>query len=78
MAFLFIDNNAPLDRQSQRRVRNHAMKGKNLGKVIPARGHKRQQPQREDPDKSQLDHLISEPSYLKLNLPLQILNRIDY
>lgn len=43
MEFRFINNNAPLDRRSQRLVRNHAMKGKNLGRIIPARGHKRQQ-----------------------------------
>lgn len=39
----FIDNNAPLDRRSLKLVRNHAMKGKNLGRVIAARGHRGQQ-----------------------------------
>jgi hypothetical protein len=47
MEFRFINNNAPLDRRSQKQVRNHAMKGKNLGRTIPARGHKKQQKQGE-------------------------------
>lgn len=45
MEFRFIDNNAPLDRRSQKLVRNHAMKGKNLGRIVPARGHRHQQQQ---------------------------------
>ncbi len=40
MEFQFIDNNAPLDRESLRRVRQHAMKGKNAGRVLGGRGHK--------------------------------------
>lgn len=43
MELRFINNNAPLDRRSQKLVRNHAMKGKNAGRVIPARGHRGQQ-----------------------------------
>ncbi|KPM43954.1 hypothetical protein AK830_g2606 [Neonectria ditissima] len=40
MEFCFIDNNKPLDRHSQKVLRSYAMKGKNLGKSVPARGHK--------------------------------------
>ncbi|SPN99119.1 uncharacterized protein DNG_02154 [Cephalotrichum gorgonifer] len=43
MELCFINNNAPLDRRSQRIVRHHAMKGKNAGRIIPARGHRGQQ-----------------------------------
>ena len=43
MAFRFIDNNTPLDQHSKKLIRSHAMKGKNLGKTIPARGYKRHQ-----------------------------------
>jgi hypothetical protein len=40
MEFRFIDNDTRLDRRTQKLIRSHAMKGKNLGKIIPARGHK--------------------------------------
>lgn len=43
MEFRFIDNTTPLDRHSRKAVRSHAMKGKNLGKTIQARGHKGRQ-----------------------------------
>ena len=43
MEFRFIDNNVPLDQHSQKLIRSHAMKGKNLGKTILARGHKKRQ-----------------------------------
>jgi hypothetical protein len=43
MEFRFIDNKTRLDRRTQRVIRSHAMKGKNLGKVLPARGHKNRQ-----------------------------------
>lgn len=43
MKFHFIDNTTPLDRHSQKAIRSHAMKGKNLGKTIPARGHRGRQ-----------------------------------
>ncbi|KAK7420753.1 hypothetical protein QQX98_002557 [Neonectria punicea] len=46
MEFRFIDNNTPLDRHSQRAIRSHAMKGKNLGKTIAARGHRWQKSER--------------------------------
>lgn len=57
MELCFIDNNAPLDRRSQKAVRKHAMKGKNSGRIIPARGHRGQQ-QRE---RSQPDGLATRP-----------------
>jgi hypothetical protein len=47
MEFRFIDNNTPLDQHSQKLIRSHAMKGKNLGKTLPARGHKRRQRENE-------------------------------
>ncbi|KIH93590.1 hypothetical protein SPBR_04198 [Sporothrix brasiliensis 5110] len=40
MEFLFVDSNTSTDRRSQRLIRSHGMKGKNAGKVIPARGHR--------------------------------------
>ncbi|KAJ5808822.1 hypothetical protein N7474_010091 [Penicillium riverlandense] len=43
MEFRFIDNSAPLDGQSRRLIRSHAMMGKNLGRIIPARGRKKRQ-----------------------------------
>lgn len=43
MEFCFIDNNRPLDPVARRRVRSHALKGKNLGKTISGRGHRRRQ-----------------------------------
>ena len=58
MEFCFINNNAPLDRRSQKLVRHHAMKGKNTGKTIRLRGHKRQQHKGE----IQLDRWTTESS----------------
>jgi hypothetical protein len=43
MEFRFINNNEPLDRRSQRLVRSHAMKGKNLGRTLPLKNDKRKQ-----------------------------------
>jgi hypothetical protein len=43
MEFRFIDNNVPLDRHAKKLVRSRAMKGKNLGRVVPARGRRGQQ-----------------------------------
>ncbi|PVI05998.1 hypothetical protein DM02DRAFT_667986 [Periconia macrospinosa] len=45
MEFCFVDNNTPLDRRSQSLVRSHAMKGKNLGRTIRARGRRGRQRQ---------------------------------
>ena len=46
MDFRFINNDTRLDRNTRRLIRSHAMKGKNLGKVITARGHKNRQRER--------------------------------
>ncbi|CAI6261072.1 unnamed protein product [Periconia digitata] len=47
MEYCFIDNNKPLDRISQKIVRSHAMKGKNVGRTITARGHRGRQRENE-------------------------------
>ncbi|KIH88063.1 hypothetical protein SPBR_06339 [Sporothrix brasiliensis 5110] len=48
MALLFIDNSTFTDRRSQRLIRSHSIKGKNTGKVIPARGHRRRGEERDE------------------------------
>lgn len=40
MEFRFIDNSAPIDRQSRKLIRSQVMKGKNLGKARPRRRRK--------------------------------------
>lgn len=59
MEFRFIDNSVPLDRHAKSLVRKHAMKGKNLGRVIPARGHRGQQRN----EGIHLDFLVIEPKH---------------
>jgi hypothetical protein len=44
MDFQFINNNGAISHSSRKMIRSHAMKGMNLGKSIPARGHKHAQP----------------------------------
>jgi hypothetical protein len=34
MPFEFIDNNAPIDRASRKRIRSHVAKGKNVGRKV--------------------------------------------
>jgi hypothetical protein len=44
MDFQFINNNGAVSHSSRKVIRRHAMRGINLGKTIPARGHKHAQP----------------------------------
>ncbi len=41
MEFEFIDNNSVIDGRSRKAIRRHVMIGKNSGRVIPARGHRK-------------------------------------
>ena len=43
MEFCFVNNDARLSRPTQKFIRSHVMKGKNLGKVIPKRGERGRQ-----------------------------------
>jgi hypothetical protein len=44
MDFQFINNNGAVSQSARKVIRSHAMRGINLGKIIPARGHKHAQP----------------------------------